>query len=66
MTDYVQRAPHVATVDQLIDYLLWHQQAGRGKHQVEMRERLLAIPPDGDTHDDGERLVFVRGQHPAM
>ncbi len=66
MSDYVKPAPHICTVEELRDYLEWHIQAGRGRWQVELRERLLAVPPDGDTHDDAERLVFVRGLHPAM
>lgn len=61
MTDLVKRAPHVATIEEIRDYLEWMIQAGKGKYRLEMRAHLLAIPPEGDTHDDGDQVVFLRG-----
>jgi len=53
--------PASANVEQMRDYLEWHVQAGRGNYQIEIREHYPAIPPHGDTHDDSEQKVFMRG-----
>lgn len=53
--------PDAANVEQMRDYLEWHVQNGRGAYQLEIREHYPAIPPQGDTHDDHEQKVFMRG-----
>jgi hypothetical protein len=53
--------PESASCETLRDYFEWHVQNGRGKFRVEMREHYPAIPPDGDTHDEQDKVVFLRG-----
>lgn len=53
--------PESASCEQLRDYFEWHVQNGRGKFRVEMREHYPAIPPEGDTHDERDKIVFLRG-----
>lgn len=66
VTDYVKRSPSVGTVDEIADYLEWHRQNGRGKLQIAIRDHMLAIPPEGMTHDDEEGFVFLTGIYPAV
>ncbi|OHD24090.1 MAG: hypothetical protein A2Y38_14735 [Spirochaetes bacterium GWB1_59_5] len=61
MTDLVKTFPVSANCQTLRDYFEWHVQNGRGTFRVEMREHYPAIPPQGDTHDDREKIVFLRG-----
>ena len=55
--------PPQADCDTLSDYFERHLQNGRSKYRCEMREHYPAIPPHGDTHDDDEKIVFIRGVH---
>lgn len=56
-----QSFPPSADCKALRDYFAMHVQEGRGSYRVEMREHYPAIPPQGDTHDDREQIVFLRG-----
>ena len=55
--------PPQADCETLRDYFEWHVQNGRSKYRCEMREHYPALPPHGDTHDDDEKIVFIRGVH---
>lgn len=55
--------PMIADVQMLRDYLDWHVKNGRGGYVCELREHYPCIPPQGETHDDYDRLVFIRGVH---
>jgi len=61
MSNFVRVFPESANVETLRDYFDWHVQNGRGQYRVEIREHYPAIPPEGDTHDEREKLVFLRG-----
>ncbi|MGL6245660.1 hypothetical protein [Pseudomonas sp.] len=60
MPNYVHAFPDSLNVEQMRDYFEWHVQNGRSNYRVEFREHYPALPPDGDTHDDRERLVFLK------
>lgn len=53
--------PPAANCQQLADYFEWHVQNGRGNWRVELREHYPVIPPAGDTHDELEKVIFLRG-----
>jgi hypothetical protein len=53
--------PPSTTVEQAYKYLAEHIAEGREGYTLEIREHYLAIPPRGDTHDDSEQKVFMRG-----
>lgn len=53
--------PAEADCKALAEYFANHVANGRGSYRVEMREHYPAIPPEGDTHDDLEKIVFLRG-----
>lgn len=53
--------PKDANAETLRDYFEWHVQNGRGQWRVEMREHYPALPPQGETHDEREKVIFLRG-----
>lgn len=56
-----QSFPVSANCEQLAAYFEWHCQMGRGNWRVEIREHYPVIPPQGDTHDEQEKVIFLRG-----
>ena len=59
--NYVHVFPKSNDVEELHHYLSWHIKNGRGKYRIEIRQMFPVIPPDGETHDDYERLVILKG-----
>jgi len=53
------------TLDELIVYLTNHRAEfpEHGRYHIEMREHLLAAPPQKLTHDDHDRVVILIGLH---
>lgn len=59
--NYVRVFPKSDDVEELHRYLSWHLENGRGKYRVEIRQFMPVVPPQGETHDDFEKLVLLRG-----
>ena len=62
-TPTIPTFPKASTVEQVRDYLEWHVQNGRGRHVLEVRAQYIVMPPVGDTHDDEDQRVFLRGYY---
>lgn len=55
--------PKAATCRQMRDYFDAHCKAGRGEYYPEVRSHFLTAAPEGDTHDDDLKIVFVNGYY---
>jgi len=52
-----------ATLDEVIDYLCQHRESypHHGKWHLELRDRIVALPPSVLTHDDHDQVVILAG-----
>lgn len=55
--------PHLATLDEIIAWLVEHrrQYPEHGTWHLEVRDRLIVIPPSIVTHDDIDQVVTLYG-----
>lgn len=53
----------LATLDELIAYLVKHRTMypAHGQWPVELRDRIVALPPAVLTHDDQDQVVILAG-----
>lgn len=54
--------PHASSVEELRDYFEWLVQNGYGKYSVEMRDRVICLPPSGEPFVDEQlKVAILRG-----
>lgn len=55
--------PRLSTLDEMIDWLVEHrrQHPEHGAWPIEVRDRLVVLPPEHVTHDDCDQVVILLG-----